>query len=390
MNVYRGTLLLLGLWLAGCSASGPSADLTEYLTRLERVLDQRSQRVAENSFPRLPAVRALRLEPAQENIELLDFLRLRRCELQQVVAERNSSLGRLARPSQRLVHEIDFLRLGDACLEAIRDDYPELAADLQRVLASKRADLPVAIWQATVGGEEFRDFWQARSGPLPLAFEEDSALLQSLEQLSGDIQRWRAGDYTVDSTRLEHQLDVIRRGSGGQQLLAWSKIHNSLNAASNVVRDRIERRPLCFKGMQTPKANILNTVIREWFIGRVQRWAAGLNARYYEEWPVVRALEGQLADVQPSAYVQWREQRDTFIEQARGALAGHVEALRPLLEACQLLPDTESTSGGSAARPLSRGSVVVQAGRQHNAQPAGCAAQHRRERRRGIGTDREA
>ncbi len=341
MNLIRVAFLLLALCLAACSSSGPSADLAEYLTRLERVLEQESHRGAEASFPRLPTVRELRLEAAEATFDILDFLRIRQCELHLVVAERNSSLGRLARPSQRLVYELDFLRLGDDCLDAIRDDHPDLADDLARVLESKRDKLPVAIWQATLGGGEFRDFWEAGSGPLPQQFEEDTALLLSLQQLGADIQRWREGDYTVDSARLEGQLDVIRRGSGGRQLLAWSTIHNTLKAASNVVRDRIKRRPLCFDGMQNPKADILDAVIREWFVGRVQQWAAGLNARYYGQWPVIRALEAQLADVQPPAYVLWRNKRDMFIDDARGALAGHVDALRPLLEQCRILPGTD-------------------------------------------------
>lgn len=341
--VNRLLLVLLCLPLAGCVESGPAADLDDYLTRLERVLEQGSHQIAETDFPRLPDVRDLRLVPAEDNIDILEFLRIGRCELQQLVAERNSNLGRLAEPSQRLVYEINFLRLGDACLAAIADDYPDLAAELAAVLETKRRDLPIAIWQATLGGDEFRALFSPGSEALPEAFEEDSELLLAFQQLETDIERWLAGNYAIDSGRLERQLDLIRRGDMGKQLRAWSLLDNKLSQASRVVADRLRRRPLCYQGMQTPKADILDSVIREYFVGRVQAWAAGLNARYYEQFPAIRALELTLTVVEPEAYRRWRIERDVFLEQARPALANHVEALRPLLEQCSILPGADNT-----------------------------------------------
>lgn len=302
------------------------------------MLEQGSHAVVRNRYPRLPPARDIRLEPARESIDILEYLRIGRCELQQLVAERNSSLGRLAQPSQRLVYEIRFLSAGDACLEAIGEDYPELAADLGRVLEAKRRDLPLVIWQATLGGDEFREYWQRGNDPLPETFGEAPELMLALSQLADDIEGWRAGDLAIDSSRLEHQLDVIRRGSGGKQLAAWALIDEKLAAASGVVRDRIERRALCFEGMPTPKADILDSVVREYFVGRIQRWAASLNARHYELHPRILRIERLLADVMPPAYRDWQIARDTRLEAGRGALARHVEALRPLLSQCNLLP----------------------------------------------------
>ncbi len=339
--VNRLLLLLSLLALTGCVRTGPGADLDEYLVRLERVLEQGSHQVIEKDFPRLPSVRDLRLEPAEENFDILEFLRIGRCELQHLVAERNSNLGRLAQPSQRLVYEINFLRLGDECRDAIAEDYPELANDLSRVLEIKRENLAAAVWQATLGGEEFRSYWLPGSAPLPERFDENAELLFALQQLDADVKRWMGGDLTIDSARLERQLDLIRRGNGGQQLLAWSMIRNTLDTASGVVSDRLERQPLCFEDMQTPKASILDNVVRKYFVGGVQAWAAGLDSRYYETHPVLRSLEVTLEDTQPAAFVSWRADRDAFLGDARAALSRHVDALRPLLEQCNILPGTD-------------------------------------------------
>lgn len=346
-STFSRTFLLLTLSaLAGCSETGPAAELSDYVQRLERVLEQGAHPFGERDFPRLPAVRDIRLEPDRENIDILEFLRIGRCELQQLVAERNSNLGRLAEPSQRLVYELNFIRFGNACLEAITADYPELATDLAAILDRKRESLPVAIWQATLGGDEFRAFWKTSSASLPATFESDSALLLALAQLTDDIRGWMSGATSIDSSRLESQLDSIRRGNAGVLMRAWATIDNRLETANQVVADRLVRRPLCFDGMSNPKAAILDTVVREHFVRDVQGWAAALSTRTYEMFPRIRALEAQLVEVEPPAYRSWRADRDAFLERSTGALARHVAALEPLMRQCDLLPARPGAGDG--------------------------------------------
>ena len=99
----------------------------------------------------------------RDGLDALDFLALRGCALQVTIGKRNSSLGRLAPPSQALLLDLEFLRLAPACIDQLRAQQETELADLLRSAANhKRADLPRRVFNATLGAEEFQSFWQAR------------------------------------------------------------------------------------------------------------------------------------------------------------------------------------------------------------------------------------
>lgn len=326
------------LLLGACAPNGPGEILDAYNTRLARVLAQDLPQVSAHRIPKLPAVRELRIEFPRETVNLFEFLQLRDCALGQLVAARNSSLGIMAKPSQRLVYELNFLRVGGQCVDLIRKDHPELAASLAKVIAHKREQLPRMIWQATLGGEEFRSFWQFGSGALPERFDSDGSLLLALKQLDEEIASWLDGDYRVDAEQLESQLDRIRHGQGGVLLRAWMTLSNNLDVASQVLADRQSRRPLCFKGMHPHVADIFDTVVKELFIRKIQAWAARLSARSFQLFPAVRKVEDRLTAAEPPAYANWRKQRDARLVYANEALVRHVKVLKPLLSQCKLIP----------------------------------------------------
>jgi len=336
----RRTLIpvFMCILLSGCGAGGPEADLDEYIDKLSRVLEQPEDATNGRVMPRLPAVRDLRREAPTESISILEFLQIRQCELQQLVAARNSSLGKLARPSQRLVYQLNFLRTGEACLARMGESHPELSAILARALEQKRQQLPEFIWQATLGGEEFRSFWRFGGGSLPPTFDSDGTLSPALEQLLEDARRWLRGDYRVDEARLERLLGRIADGNGGVQLRAWMQLSNKLSTASAIVDARLARRPLCFKEMHPPAADIFYTVVKEVFVRRIQVWAATLNSRYYELFPVIRRFEELLAPGEPPAYGACRAARDEALSHAMLALKRHVTSLHPAMDQCKLMP----------------------------------------------------
>jgi len=340
VSVSRILIVLVLLLAAGCTRQGPAGDLDTYIDKLSRVLDQPVPDITQVAIPRLPDARNLRVDFHHETINILQFLEIRDCELGHLVAERNSVLGKVAVPSQRLVYEINLLRTGDACLKVLGKDHSKLAGKLKRELEDTRRDLPRYIWQATLGSPEFRQFWHYGAAPLPAGFGSDDAVITALRRLDGDAGRWLSGDYEVDSDRLEQTLDVIRGGDAGLQLRAWETLGQKLDTATAILDARLARRPLCFKGMHPRSADIFGTVVQEMFIGRVQPWTAKLNRHYYQLFPEIRNLERTLAPGEPAAYSAWRKARDASLAQAIASIVRHVNSLQPLLTQCNLIPAT--------------------------------------------------
>jgi hypothetical protein len=325
--------LLLAAALGACSR-GPGDDLERYLGRLEGALDSTAPAAGEAGRPLPPRVGALQLTVPRDSIDALDFLALRGCALQVTVGKRNSSLGRLAAPSQRLLLELEFLRLAPACSEQLRDEgRDELAATLERAAAGKREQLPARIFNATLGSEEFRSFWRAPAALGRYPEQTSSEPVSALAAIDALAARWLAGDYRADNEAFELLLSTVARGDGGALLAALALQRQALSRADGILARRAAKGPLCTGGLVPGEVEVLRTVVRKFFVGGVQPWSAAVDRRRQQLLPPLRALEDRLAAVLPTAYVQWREQRDGALA-AAAAPRQHVEAILALLADC--------------------------------------------------------
>lgn len=93
------------LSLLGCNPFSDAESLTdEYLERLARVLDTAPVPRAELPAASIPPRRRERILALPElDLGMLDFLSLYGCELQYVVGERNSVMGKVMQPDRKSV-----------------------------------------------------------------------------------------------------------------------------------------------------------------------------------------------------------------------------------------------------------------------------------------------
>lgn len=328
-------ILLLYTLLAGCEAGRGERALAEYLGRLERPLGAPLPAAAQVPVATPPRSARLQLDPAGDTLPALDFLALRGCALQATVARRNTSLGRLAAPSQHLLLELEFLRHAPACTRMLRARGEQALADtLERIAANKVAQLPAHIYNATLASEEFHDFWQPPAVLGDYPEHTSSAPLLALEAISGRVRRWLAGDYDADGRLFELDLAEVARGDGGSLLLALAEQQRQLQRASDALRQREARGPLCREGFANRELQTLRTVIQRFYLGSVQPWAAALERRRHALLPAVTAIEELLAPVLPPAYRAWSSQRDAQLAGWSAAPARHVASIQALLAGC--------------------------------------------------------
>ena len=331
-----GILLIAGAaLLGGCGAGGAQEDYREYLTRLARTLSVAAVTPADPSVPALPPPRALHLDLPPGKLDALDFLAISGCAVQVTIGKRNSSLGRMARPSQRLLLDLEYLRLAPQCIAYQRRQGEQaLAATLQEAWDLKRSQLPSQIFNATLGGEEYRAFWRAPLDEGDYPADTGSALLTTLEQLNAQAERWLQGDYTADNLEVELLLGQIANGDGGALLRALARQGAALAAADHILAARSERGPLCSATWRPPEVAILDNVVRRFFIGAIQPRAAALNRRYHQLLPPVTRLERLLDAALPPAYRAWRADRDELLADLVQSPRRHVQALQALQRPC--------------------------------------------------------
>ena len=357
----KQALAALLCWaLAGCSNDPRQHAFNDYLTRLSRALQQElppPEQTAELAFP--DRRQLLEHRPTTETIALLDFLGMGDCQLQQTLAQRNSSLGKLGTESQRLIQDLAFIDQAPACIARLtqqQDD--DLAQQLQSALDDRRSQLAAIIWHATLGAREFGLFWQApqllqdypkQTGP------ELLGAIESLQRMSAQWLRDAAGeapagspesagvngealDYGASSSALESALATIRGGDGGRLFRALAVQAAHLERGNTMARHRLDQQPLCQPGRHNTQGDILFNVVQKFWLQGLQAWSAQISQRYYQLWPALQSLETTLAAGEPPPYSRWRQQRDQRIENLVSAPRRHVAAIRPLLAQCGLAP----------------------------------------------------
>lgn len=337
-------LLLLALLLAGCG--GPQPPVDNYLTRLGRSLDRDIEPAAERLAP-LPRARDLQIDLLPGSIDLLDLFALRGCELNITIGKSNSSLGKVAADSQRLLLELEFLALAPACIQSLdtRED-EELVTTLKAAVASKREQLPARIWNATLGGPEFRSFWKRPNRLADYPSATGSQVTTALARLAELSRLWMEGNFLAGLDELEDLLGDIRRGDGGELLASLDLQRSGLAAARPALDERLDPNPICFGKTPSPEGRIVDNVVRKYFIGEVQPWSVQVARRRADLMPPVLALEAQLSSITPAAYQSWVLERDLLLESAVAAPREHARSLAALLETCGLRPGVDPAKPG--------------------------------------------
>ena len=93
------------------------------------------------------------------SIDLLDFFSLSPCELQLIIARRNSALGKVALESQNLINDVLFLDKAEQCLDRLSSKDQALREKIQKAISDKKSNLSNTVARATLGGPEYREMW---------------------------------------------------------------------------------------------------------------------------------------------------------------------------------------------------------------------------------------
>ncbi len=351
--VFLTTVLMWTLALTGCGqGNDPEAMLTDYVERVENVTEVN---VLSNDGYRAelllyPDRRARRLPLADVRIGMLDFLVLIQCGLQEIVGERNSALGKVMPVSQQLIYEHRLLVSARKCrrqLEANGTKVFELQKKLDDVVSIKSAELPKAYWNATFGSPEFEQMFSLSASPLRVdaANSSNAELELSLRHLADLGTGLGSASLRLESKSLEAHYKVLSsRRMAGEVLGALDLLRFHLDAAARAIETRLAERPVCYNKRTTPKARILDTVFRKFYVGEVQPYLAKVH-RQARDW---LTLVNQLADAQQremtpafSAYFEAQlsmKSEGGLWSRYERALARHTEAWQSVLSQCGLMP----------------------------------------------------
>lgn len=335
--------------LSGCTESSPEDRLNNYLERLSRALNLEGDELSKNAMTEPPRYQwgytgtlKQTLSTSQSTISILDFLSLYGCDLQVVIAERNSSLGKFAPTSQTLIQHLRFLHLAPACIQQLLNEQNlELAKQLQQDQQHKQKHLPLLIWKALLNEQEAKLFWKTPNTLDHYPEQVSIAPELALKRLNYLSQQWMSGHYDTGLNELEPLLADLRSGDGGSLLLSFNLLSNKLSLANRKIALYLQKEA-CFNKRPSIRVNILENVVETFFIGDVQQWSAKLNRRYYALIEAYQALEQTFVTVEPDLYAQWRETRDQQLKAGLTSSARHVRHIKQALNVCS--PQEDKTN----------------------------------------------
>lgn len=326
----------------GTPNTGP-ARLDDYLTRLERAVEDHRPPAPLQRPPRLNEARLKKLAIQSGAISLIDFLALSGCELQINIGRRNSTLGRNASSSQALLLDLEFLHQAPPCIAMLKSQGDEQLANTLEVMAAERKHfLPQRIFNALLAGPEFLALWRLPPELDNYPARVGSDVVASLDYFDAAIRQWLNGDYSINfathNTELEGHLATLRSGDGGALLLASTILNKALEQASKLLTHSNENRPLCPQGRVSRRAEIAQNVVAKFFTAQTQPWLASVHARRHSLMAPIISIEAQLAGVLSTNYRQWQQQRNEALIATATAPRDHIATIKTVFSSCTSVP----------------------------------------------------
>lgn len=342
-------LLLLLTQISACDPwSSPDSMMDEYLVRLARVLAVENQPSDIMQVMTLPRPRDRRVEIHPMQINMLDFLSLYGCELQVVVGERNSIMGRVMTPLNKLRYQQRFIDKARQCLPKI--EQAGLKQQLRKAIKHKKTTLPAYFWNAVWSDEPMASLLTQSKGVFDP--EQNRA---SLSQLKSDLgqtltvsKQLMSGRVDVDLTAMSeiHQRWVFNH-QPGQLMNSARLLTTRLNDASVLIEQRLKAKPLCYMKKPTMQADRVKGVFFHVYIGRVQPYVAKVSQAAEQ----IFGRLGTLADSQSALMPdQFRPFYRKVIDIQRPgslwdgldtAIKRHTENWQRLLDQCGMRPGAD-------------------------------------------------
>lgn len=345
MRLLVGSLILL--MLAGCQPfSEPESMMDEYVERVARVFDQPAELSAVPVVELFPRRRERRLTMPELDLSMLDFLSLYGCDLQHVVGERNSGLGRVMQPLNVLRYELKFINAADDCIDTLEDD-PDLQDTVAFARNSKVSALPVAVWNATWGAEEIEPLFTRTEGVLPI-----------------DVSSADVSDLTVDINLLDQRLSALRAGQlgtdfgflggvqqrwqaedrMGQLIKSGQLLVTRLNDAADIIEHRLAGRAVCLNGQSNNQAEIARSMFFAVYAGKVQPYLASVTRIKQSLVSGFHELGASQLDVMPAGFKDYFERyltesgNNSLWQQLDQATKRHTRLWQEMLGQCGMRP----------------------------------------------------
>ncbi|WP_367989094.1 DUF3080 family protein [Vibrio sp. NTOU-M3] len=289
-------VVLICTVLTGCNWLGktPAHQLEDYLTRISRVQGAPAAPLPKSSPIMLPLASELRQTIEPISLGLLESYELRKCGLFNLIAERNSVLGKVQDEFRNFDYQNRLITGLRICLE--EDEISEeLRERLKQIYQTKRSQLKLHLINLTFTSQAMTKqlngaHWLTRQSysELDHAFQTllahhtsvakplNSSELQAVVGIQEVLEKQRLiGNLTYSFVQATAWIDTI-----------VTQLENNDNAIE------------CGKNRDQTQFNYLKNILHNTYMKELQPYLAWLDAVYYDINPMIMMLQGFHPDYQ--------------------------------------------------------------------------------------------
>ncbi|MFA0552114.1 DUF3080 domain-containing protein [Vibrio lentus] len=318
--LVRSPLLCLSMVLTGCFDDSPQNYFDDYQTKIANVQD--ADEIREDweleSFPRK---RELFIEVPSLSIGLIDSYQLRQCGLFNLIAERNSVLGKVADEFRNYDYQVALLEGVGQCLSnnELESEIVELLREIEQ---QKLAQFPLHQWNLIYASEAMQS--QMR-GSQWLRADIGDQVRQTSDALEHINQALNIPLVSGKTTEVQERLE--KSSTLGDLYYSLSRASAELDTITQQLTT-FDANIICGKQRDTTKFRYLNNVFEQQYIDKVQPYMAQLDG-YYQQ------LAPQLVmfDAQPELHSYYFPIKDAH-QAFRSSTRRHVDYWQQLFKRC--------------------------------------------------------
>jgi hypothetical protein len=290
--------------LGSCSRADADYLWQDYYERLARVFALAAELTPQSAaelapVPPLPAIRDLYQQVPQSSLNLLDLVALRPCGLQQRVAERNNSLGKVMSPANQLGYELQLVHELKPCLQ-----HPELSKDLQAKLTAiyqqKQQQLVIVLDNFLLTDLTLRQQLQGSQRSIKagtnISVTDTQTALTALADLRQKLLRF--DDQSIASTDAKVINSLVAQLYQSQVLADWQyslRLNLAWISAINNQLEQVDIAKFCSSSQAKSKTDILQTILLQRFIQKIQPYLAEIDGISHQLQPALNNLYQQSA-----------------------------------------------------------------------------------------------
>lgn len=323
--------LMFIISIQGCQRhqSLPNA-LETYQTRIYGVLDLPQQPIDTNATLGFPDKSALIIAIPELNINLREFYAIDNCGLKQLVAQRNTTLGKVQMPSVRLKYEWRLIESLDSCIRRSQaESSHETKLKMKSWLSQKEAIYPL-IW-ANMITQSDEIHLALSSSPGFIDGNSDDSFTHALYDLKSMVAMKE--DPTSNIALLEENLHSMLTHRLYARLFRSQKLMQiNLQQMTNDI-SRWSASFVCKTRKDREQLKIVRNVFNKYFVQAIQGLGSQINHYHYALKPTFVQLSED-----KDLPIEFKARLDYYNEHAfnayQEATRQHIEMWQDIFKKC--------------------------------------------------------